>query len=188
MIISIRYYPTMGSDGSARSDSATSPVDARPGQSLSARGAFLLSQLGYHVATRCREVLAPLDLHPAHYGILMHLTTMEGISQQRLADVMGVHRNAMVGLVDELEQRGLLRRERDPDDRRAHRLLLTDHAHAILVDANTAVDSLEEEVFAGLGAEEREGVVMVLHRLAAQANLPKGIHPGLRRQSRPSRT
>jgi DNA-binding MarR family transcriptional regulator len=174
----------MSSGKSARADSVASPAAAPSGRSLNDRGAFLLSQLGYHVAARCHEVLAPLGIDPAHYGILMQLTANEGASQQRLADIMGLHRNAMVGLVDELEDRSLLRRERDPDDRRAHRLLLTERAHHVLVDANSAVDALEEEIFAGLGAADREHVISVLHRIAAQAKLPEEVHPGLRRQRR----
>src|ERR1700752_841001 len=92
---------------------------ARP---LSTRGAFLLSQLGVHVAGRGAELLEPMGLQPAHYGVLVHLTGQEGLSQQQLADAMGVHRNVMVGLIDELEERDLVRRERHPRDRRAHQL------------------------------------------------------------------
>jgi DNA-binding MarR family transcriptional regulator len=97
---------------------------------------------------------------------------------------MGVHRNVMVGLIDQLEDRGLVRRERHPSDRRAHRLQLTDRAHAVLVDANAAMDGLELEVFAELMAKERDQLVSLLHRVARQADLPVGIHPGLRRRVR----
>ena len=62
---------------------------------------------------------------------------------------MGVHRNVMVGLIDELEERDLVRRERHPRDRRAHQLRLTDRAHSVLAQANAAVDELEDEIFAG---------------------------------------
>jgi DNA-binding MarR family transcriptional regulator len=154
--------------------------------SLSSRGVFLLSQLGFHVATRCAEVLAPLGLEPTHYGVLMHLTSHEGLSQQQLADAMGVHRNVMVGLIDELEERGLARRDRHPTDRRAHQLHLTDRAHTVLKRANAAVDELEEEIFTGLGAREHSRFVAMLTKAAKQAELPDGIHPGLRRRRRPN--
>ncbi|WP_293002189.1 MarR family transcriptional regulator [Mycobacterium sp.] len=152
--------------------------------SLDERGVFLLSQLGFHVATRCGELLAPLGLQPPHYGVLMHLATNEGVSQQQLADAMGVHRNVMVGLIDDLEARDLVRRDRDPYDRRAHQLRLTDRAHAVLADANTAVDGLEEEIMAGLRPRERDRFIALLHHATRRAQLPVGIHPGLRRVRR----
>jgi DNA-binding MarR family transcriptional regulator len=153
---------------------------------LSERGAFLLSQLGFHVAVRCAEVLEPLGLQPAHYGVLTQLTSQEGLSQQQLADAMGVHRNVMVGLIDELEEHGLVRRARHPSDRRAHRLQLTDRAHAVLAEANLAVDELENEIFADFDSREHSRLISMLQRAASQANLPDGIHPGLRRRRRVS--
>jgi DNA-binding MarR family transcriptional regulator len=152
--------------------------------SLDDRGVFLLSQLGFHVALRCAELLAPLGLQPAHYGVLMHLSSQEGLSQQQLADTMGMHRNVMVGLIDDLETDGLVRRTRQPRDRRAHRLQLTEQAHSVLTDANAAIDSLEEEIFAALDPTERDRFTSLLRHAARQAHLPVSIHPGLRRLRR----
>ena len=151
---------------------------------LSTRGAFLLSQIGFHVAARCAEMLEPMGLQPAHYGVLVQLTAQEGLSQQQLADAMGVHRNVMVGLIDELEERDLVRRERHPRDRRAHRLQLTDRAHAALAQANAAFDELEDEIFAGFDTREHSRLITLLQRVAKQADLPDSIHPDLRRRRR----
>lgn len=151
---------------------------------LSTRGAFLLSQLGFHVAVRCAEILEPIGLQPAHYGVLVQLTAQEGFSQQQLADAMGVHRNVMVGLIDELEERDLVRRERHPRDRRAHQLQLTDRAHAVLAQANAAVDELEDEIFAGFDSREHSRLITLLQRVAKQVDLPDSIHPDLRRRRR----
>jgi DNA-binding MarR family transcriptional regulator len=151
---------------------------------LSTRGAFLLSQIGFHVAVRCAELLEPIGLQPAHYGVLVQLTGRKGSSQQQLADAMGVHRNVMVGLIDELEQRDLVRRERHPRDRRAHQLQLTDRAHAVLAQANAAVDELEGEIFAGFDPREHSRLIALLQRVAKQADLPDSIHPDLRRRRR----
>src|SRR3982074_2232075 len=79
---------------------------------------FLVSQLGLYSAQQFAERLQPLGLLPRHFGLLKHLASVEGQSQQYLADMMGVHRNAMVGLIDELEGRGLVERRRHASDRR----------------------------------------------------------------------
>jgi DNA-binding MarR family transcriptional regulator len=169
-MIILRYNPKVAKE------------DAVP--ALSTRGAFLLSQLGFHVAIRCAEVLEPMGLQPAHYGVLVQLADRQGLSQQQLADAMGVHRNVMVGLIDQLEERGLVRRERHPRDRRAHQLQLTDQAHAVLAQANGAVDELEDEIFAGFDDREHSRLIALLRRAAKQADLPDSIHPGLRRRRR----
>ena len=148
---------------------------------LAERGVFLLSQLGYHVATRANELLAPLGLRTPQYGVLMHLASEEGLTQQQLADSLGVHRNAMVGLIDELEGRDLVRRERDTRDRRAHCIRLTDRARVLLEEVDTVVDGLEHEVFDAFSPDERTRLVALLGRAAKRANLRAGIHPGLRR-------
>jgi DNA-binding MarR family transcriptional regulator len=95
-----------------------------------------------------------------------------------------VHRNVMVGLIDELEERDLVRRERHPRDRRVHQLQLTDRAHAVLAQANAAVDELEDEIFAGFDSREHSRLITLLQRVAKQADLPDSIHPDLRRRRR----
>jgi DNA-binding MarR family transcriptional regulator len=150
---------------------------------LASRGVFLMSQLGYHVAARAGEILAPMGLETRHYGVLMHLATNEGFSQQRLADAMGVHRNMMVGLIDDLEEHGLVQRDVHPTDRRAHRLRLTDEAHAVLSRADAAIDGLEDEIFGHLLPEDRARLMALLRSVAEAAQLPTGIHPGLRRRN-----
>ena len=170
MIIILRYYLEVAKD--------------EPAPVLSTRGAFLLSQLGFHVAVRCAEILEPIGLQPAHYGVLVQLAGQEGFSQQQLADAMGVHRNVMVGLIDELENRDLVRRERHPRDRRAHQLRLTERAHSVLAQANAAVDELEDEIFAGFDSREHSRLITLLQRVAKQADLPDSIHPDLRRRRR----
>src|SRR3954467_2649326 len=103
--------------------SATVPRDstsaqAAPARELSRRAGFLLAQLGTHAHRRFAERLAGLDLHPRHFGMLSHLAASEGGSQQALSVALGLHRSAVVSLVDDLEQRGLAERRRDPVDRR----------------------------------------------------------------------
>jgi DNA-binding MarR family transcriptional regulator len=102
-----------------------SSVQASPARWLSQRAGFLLVQLGTNEHRRFAERLAPLDLHPRHFGMLSHLAAAEGQSQQALSIALGIHRSAVVALVDDLEQRGLAERRRDPDDRRAYTLYLT---------------------------------------------------------------
>ncbi|MFF0490447.1 MarR family winged helix-turn-helix transcriptional regulator [Nocardia sp. NPDC004068] len=159
-----------------------------PNQPLDDRGVFLLSQIGHHVSLRFTARLASLGLEPAHFGILTHLASADGRSQQELADAMNVHRNAMVGLIDELEDLRLVRRYPHPDDRRAHAVHLTDLAHDLLPAATAEADAVEEEILAPLDADERAQLIRLLRRASAHAGLPPGVHPGLQRRRRAPRT
>jgi DNA-binding MarR family transcriptional regulator len=151
---------------------------------LDDRAVFLLSQLGHNVADRFAQALAPLGIKPAHFGILTHLRAADGRSQQQLADLLDIHRNPMVGLVDELEALGLVRRTRHPDDRRAHAVHLTEKARSVLDEGDRIADALEATVLESLDADERTQLLTTLRKVTAHAALPVGVHPGLRRRSR----
>ncbi|MEV0460494.1 MarR family winged helix-turn-helix transcriptional regulator [Catellatospora methionotrophica] len=148
---------------------------------LGERTNFLLSQLGFHTAARFTERLADLGIHPSHFGLLMHLSQGEGRTQQQLAEALGIHRKVMVGLLDDLEQRGLAERRRHPADRRAHAIFLTDAARTLLPDAQARADAEEEELLTGLDSAERRQLLGLLQRLAERTGNPRGVHPGLRR-------
>ncbi|MGW5519837.1 MarR family winged helix-turn-helix transcriptional regulator [Nocardia africana] len=154
---------------------------------LESRGAFLLSQIGFHVSHRLTDQLARLDLDPAHFAVLTQLAVGDGRSQQELADLLRVHRNAMVGLVDELEERALVTRRPHPADRRAHAVHLTDRAREVLESMQSEADALESEIFAPLDEAERAQLLPLLQRIAAHAGLPAGVHPGLQRRRRARR-
>ena len=148
-------------------------------QRLSSRVGFLLAQLGTHRHRRFAERLAPLDLHPRHFGMLSRLAVNEGQSQQALSRALGLHRSAMVALVDDLEDRGLAERRRDPVDRRAYALYLTAGGRELLVELERVADDDEAELLTDLDASERNTLVSLLQRLAESQGLNAGVHPDL---------
>lgn len=155
-----------------REPTATTPLTERVG--------FLLSQLGFYASERFEQRLARLGLEPRHFGLLTHLSLHDGQTQQRLADAMGVHRNAMVGIVDELEQWELVQRQRHPSDRRAYAIHLTDAARNLLVQAQQVADEHDAELVAALDDRQRDQLITLLQTLAMHTELPAGVHPSLR--------
>ncbi len=150
-----------------------------PERGLSRRVGFLLVQLGTHAHRRFAERLAGLGLHPRHFGMLSHLAAAEGQSQQALSNALGIHRSAVVALVDDLEQRGLAERRRNPVDRRAYTLYLTPPGRELLADLERAADAEEAELLTALDLSERSQLISLLQRVADSQGLAAGVHPNL---------
>jgi DNA-binding MarR family transcriptional regulator len=158
-----------------RRSSPTPPAAARlrvPGV------AFLLSQLGYHSARLWKGRLAPLGLDPRHVMLLRHIADDEGRSQHALGEALRIPPSRMVALVDSLEERGLLRRRPNPNDRRVRTLHLTPDGRRLLGKIMEISLEHEEQLCTGLQPAEREQLITLLGRLAAEQGLAPGVHPG----------
>jgi DNA-binding MarR family transcriptional regulator len=155
-------------------DSGTTRHDPASGGGF----AYLLVQLGFHVAGKFAEQLAPLGLEPRHFGMLTRLAENEGRSQQAIGDLMGLNATRMVFLVDELEQRGLVERRRNPSDRRSYALYLTDQGRAKLREAQQASAGHADQVGASLTDTERTQLTALLRRLADEQGITGTSLPG----------
>jgi DNA-binding MarR family transcriptional regulator len=142
--------------------------------------AFLLSQLGAHAAERFALVLDEHELTPPLAGIMRLLRVTPGLSQQQLADRLGVAPSRIVGYLDELEGRGWITRTRGSKDRRVNVLTLTTEGReAFTVLAATAREH-EAAITAGLTATERKTLLGLLSKIADHQRLAPGVHPGYR--------
>jgi DNA-binding MarR family transcriptional regulator len=146
---------------------------------LDERIPFLLSQLGSHVAGEFQRRMRGVGVQPRTYAVLMALATEDGQSQRQLSARLGIHRNAMVTVIDVLEADGLVRRNAHPDDRRAFAITLTDRARGLLPDLDKVGRALEDAVAEPLSADERNTLRELLQRIAAGSGLIPGVHPGL---------
>jgi DNA-binding MarR family transcriptional regulator len=146
--------------------------------------AFLLAQLGAHAAAAFAERIRPLELTPPQAGVLRRLGQFPGQSQRGLADALGMHAPRLVALIDELEDRGLVARERDPDDRRNYAISLTDEGRRALAELARVAREHELAITAALDDDERVQLLELLRRLANEQGLPVGVHPGFRRIGR----
>jgi DNA-binding MarR family transcriptional regulator len=140
---------------------------------------FLVSQVGACSAQLFAQLLAPLGVSPRAFGVLSNLRSTGGQTQQQLADTLGIHRNNMVGLIDELEAAGWVRRRRSQQDRRAFDVRLTRAGSALVSRINNLIPALDAEVGQGLTGSEQHTMVELLQKMASTLDLRPGIHPGL---------
>ncbi len=94
--------------------------------------AFLIAQVGAHAASQFAERLAKEKLAARHAGILRILNSTPAITQQRLATILGMVPSRLVVFVDEMEERGLIERRENPDDRRRYALHITEKGRSTL--------------------------------------------------------
>ncbi len=142
--------------------------------------AFLLAQLGAYAAERFGERAATLEFSRPQAGLLRLIGGAPGQSQQAIAGRLGLPPSRLVGLVDGLEQRGLVERRRSPADRRNHALHLTPAGAAALAELADAAAAHEADICAPLSAAERTRLAELLGKLAAAHGLAPSIHPGYR--------
>jgi MarR family transcriptional regulator, lower aerobic nicotinate degradation pathway regulator len=138
----------------------------RPPKALVASPAHLLKHLGFRVKDRYVEAFESTGVAPSHYGVLVLLEEEPRETQAQIADALGYDRSHLVGILDELEERGLIERRRDPDDRRRHLVSLTPDGKRALREFRVLVDRIDDEFFAPLDDDQRRTLHELLLALA----------------------
>jgi DNA-binding MarR family transcriptional regulator len=142
---------------------------------------FLLSQIGAHTAGRFAEGLEPLGLKPAHAGIIRVLAESDGLTQQALGEKLLVFPSRLVGLLDELEKKGIVERRDNPSDRRSYALFLSPTGREARARIARIALSLQDALCAELSAAERAQLESLLMRIATAQGLTPGVHPAMRK-------
>jgi DNA-binding MarR family transcriptional regulator len=110
-------------------------------------------------------VLDRIGLTAAQFDVMATLFRSSGLTQQGLAEHLLVTKGNIVGIVDRLEERGLVQRQPDPDDRRVNRLVLTDAGRTLMAQALPAHGRFITQVTECLSDEERRTLIDLLRRL-----------------------
>jgi DNA-binding MarR family transcriptional regulator len=150
--------------------SVTEPTSSTPRlpQELVDSTTFLLKRLGFAAKERALEAYEEAGLGPYHHAVLAVLDEGSRETQGAIADALGYDRGQLVGLLDELEDRGLVERRRDPADRRRHTVTLTSDGKRALTKLRALARRLEDEFLAGLDDGERAELYALLRRLASR--------------------
>ncbi|HEU4728505.1 MAG TPA: MarR family transcriptional regulator, partial [Kofleriaceae bacterium] len=106
-----------------------------------------------------------LDLRDRHLMALVMLSADDGMAQQELARHLSLDPTLVVAVIDDLEDRGLCERVRDPDDRRRHVIHLTAKGRRVYRDARALAAKVGDEIFAPLDRSERKQLTELLRRV-----------------------
>lgn len=116
---------------------------------------FLISDVSRLMRRRFDERAREVGATRAQWRTLAILSRNEGLNQGALADLLEVEPITLCRMIDRLEESGLVERRRDPADRRAWQLFLTDKSKPILDHLRTVSDDLFEQVLSGMSEADR---------------------------------
>ncbi|MDO0938679.1 MarR family transcriptional regulator [Streptomyces sp. DG2A-72] len=125
---------------------------------------YMVKQVELVVRSHLDELVRPSGITALQYTALTVLERHDGLSAAQLARDSFVTAQSIADLVRSLEGRGLVRRERNPRNRRELLILLTDAARELLERHAGPVRELEERMVRDLTAHQTEQFRQALSR------------------------
>lgn len=124
----------------------------------------LLSQL---MARNFQEQLEPLGLTPFHWVVLCCLWSEDGLATSAIGEKLKQVGGTLTGVLDRMEERGLICRQRDRQDRRMVRIWLTDTGKELETVLPPIALELSERVMTGFSSEEQQQFSQLIERAIA---------------------
>lgn len=141
------------------------PTNCFPAELVASPG-FLLARLGTGLKMQTMEEFERAGFSGYHYSVLALLDEGARTTQAAIADALQYDPSQLVAFLDTLEERGLVERRRDPDDRRRHLVSLTPAGRRQLAAFRKIVRKLEDEFLAPLDEDDRAALHDLLLRVA----------------------
>lgn len=147
---------------------------ARPDRTAAPPAAYglLPDLLGYHLRRAQSAVFQDFaatingaDITPGQFGVLALIDANSGLSQTRLAGILGIDRSTLVAVLDKLERQGLVERAARPNDRRSHALKLSREGAKRFAALAQQVRRHETRIARQLSPRQRATLIALLQRI-----------------------
>lgn len=125
------------------------------------------------VSRAFEQALAEVDGTLPTWAILASLKAAKHGKQQDIAEAIGIEGATLTHHLNRLERDGLVSRSRDPDNRRVHRVTLTDAGEEAFFRMLSAVQAFDQRLRAGLDDDEDAALRGALDRLRANVTPPR---------------
>lgn len=126
---------------------------------------FLLAKAYQRACALYKEQFEGHELTPQQFGLMRFLWEEDGITQVELSNRSQIDRTTIGGLVDRLENSGLLQRLPHPEDRRAYRIALTEKGRSLEAELKPLEEELHRKIFEPLNHTEIETLITILQKL-----------------------
>jgi len=129
---------------------------------------FILTKAQQSVHQIFKAELVPYGVTPGQYGVLMCLWDENGQTARQLADRLSLDGSTMTGLLDRMEQKGLIEKRPDPTDRRALQVLLTEKANELRYSLPQAIDLANKKALANMDEKQVQIFKELLWKLSKE--------------------
>jgi DNA-binding MarR family transcriptional regulator len=137
---------------------------------------YLETLMGYNARRAALRIIGiflqkmePYGLRPVDFSVLSVITHNPGVTSRQICAVLDILPPNLVGMINQLLQRGLVRRQPHPHDGRALGLYLTQEGTTLMAEAESTAASLENEATARLTAAERKTLRRLLQKIYSSA-------------------
>lgn len=128
----------------------------------------LFGALVRELVNREQPILDKAGLSMWEYVIISTIARSDGLRQKELARRSGRDETRLIAHLDELADRGLVRRETDPDDRRAKIVTLTGAGRRVYRSCRTGIAAMEEELLGDFSSQDRRTLRRMLTDLVGR--------------------
>jgi DNA-binding MarR family transcriptional regulator len=157
MVVKICAYNHLRKEGS--------PLQEFDEKSYIAEVERLFRRINYIIFRKSRNVLSEFGITPPQFSTLSTVSYHDGITMGELCDHLYLTSATVTGLVDRLEERNLVLRERDTDDRRVIRLRITPLGRDVLEKSVEARRAVLVTYVEGLTMDEKADLIDLLRKL-----------------------
>ncbi|SMC35313.1 MarR family winged helix-turn-helix transcriptional regulator [Sporomusa malonica] len=126
---------------------------------------FLLSKCHQRAFQIFREKLSSHNLTPPQFSMLAFLWKKDEQSQIQLGTAMEMDRTTISGIIDRLENQGLVNRAPHPEDRRVFMISLTEAGRRLEHSVSCLSLKANTEIASNLSAQEKESLVILLKKM-----------------------
>src|SRR5713101_1125442 len=132
---------------------------------------FLLAEVSRLLMRTYNSQFRRTGLTQSQVAALVSASRVEGLNQTEIARRLGMGKAAAGKLIEDLEGRGYLRRERDPSDGRAFLLSITDTGRSRVAEIDDIARAMGKVLRDGLSREDRHHFMGVLAQMRANLDV-----------------
>lgn len=122
----------------------------------------LVHEVAHLLRTHIDRRVEPYNLTRAKWLALGVLDRRDGITQTELADYLELDKSTIGRLLDRLEERGFIRRAKDPNDKRVFRIFIAKTAYPVLTELEQVADVVRAQALSNISEEDIEKLLALL--------------------------
>ena len=128
---------------------------------------FTFKQIHIAFESRCNKLLQKYDLTQSQMDVLVYLKHREDltITQRDLEAGLRLKNPTVTGILNRLEEKNLITRETNLNDRRSKIIKMTDKSKMVLEEGYMHIKELESEIIRGFSNEEKQELVELLNKV-----------------------